>query len=101
MPGLRTCGQSWRNGCRSSPSRSMADPIAADEVLRRGILLRDLYWDEQQQEGRIARQAFLLRLRDQGELSVFRAALESPEKTFERLQRSEALAELITGDVRQ
>jgi hypothetical protein len=79
----------------------MGERLPRAEVLRRGILFRDLSWDHQRQRIGIGFEAFMLRPSDQGELSVYRAALETREQTFERLQRSEALAELEVGEVEE
>jgi hypothetical protein len=77
------------------------DEIAPGEVLRRGILFRDLYWDTATQRIEIGANAFLLRPRDAGELSGYRAALETTEATFQRLPRSEALVELTAQAIRK
>jgi hypothetical protein len=75
--------------------------IADGEILRRGILFRDLIWDRRQGRIQISLNAFLLRPRDKGELSVQCAALETTAATFQRLPRSEVLAEVLTERVRQ
>jgi hypothetical protein len=69
--------------------------------LRRGILFRDLIWDGRHDRIRIGLNAFLLRPRDAGELSVQRVALETTAETFQRLPRSEVLAEMLTEGVHQ
>jgi hypothetical protein len=78
----------------------MNDEIADAETVRRGILFRHLAWDRRHQRILIDPQAFLLRRNDAGELSVQRASLETVAETFQRLPRSEAVAELLAEDVR-
>jgi hypothetical protein len=72
----------------------MSDRIPSSEIVRRGIRQRDLYWDQQRQQIGIHGNAFVLSRKGEGELSVFRAALEEPARTFERLSLSRVLAEL-------
>src|SRR5262249_36008687 len=55
----------------------MSDRIPSSEIVRRGIRQRDLYWDQQRQQIGIHGNAFVLSRKDDGELSVFRAAGES------------------------
>src|SRR5438445_11922550 len=78
----------------------MNSEIADTEIVRRGILFRHLAWDRHQQRILIGPQSFLLRRSDAGELSVQRASLETVPDTFQRLPRSEVVAELLVGDVR-
>src|SRR5437588_8720054 len=78
----------------------MNHEIADTEVVRRGILFRHLAWDRHRQRILIGPESFLLRRNDAGGLSVQRASLETVAETFQRLPRSEAVAELLAEDVR-
>jgi len=85
---------------------AMSSEIADAERLLRGILFRHLYWDAGSGQIRVDHGAFLLRPADRGELSVQREALaataaDAYEDTLRRLARSEAVASLAAGRVRE
>jgi len=79
----------------------MRTEIADVEVLLRGVLPRDLYWDRQSHRLHIGVQAFMLRKTDEARLSVYRQALETPDRIFARLPRSEVLVAVTAGGIRR